>query len=155
MIDNDLPASGSRVEERRGHRAPPQEAKEKDRKELGVGLKYFSSDRTLFSPHRGIKRTGRTSNLGGDRRTPRWLQRRSSPPRRGNLTLPEVQPHCPLRPILLVLQLRDPLLSPHQKKESSPPCRRRLTFLAGESQIDLRRDSRSPLAVRFPTLLVR
>ena len=40
LIDNDPPASGSRVtaEERRQHRAPPQEAKEKDRKDLGVSL---------------------------------------------------------------------------------------------------------------------
>ena len=43
LIDNDPPASGSRVtaEERREHRAPLQETKEKDRKDLGVSLNFF------------------------------------------------------------------------------------------------------------------
>lgn len=79
-IDDDLPTKDPDVgvDEGRGHRTTPGEAKEeKDRKDPGVGFELLLTK--SFSFHRSVNRAGRTSKPGGDRLTLRWLQRRRSP----------------------------------------------------------------------------
>ena len=86
-IDEDFPTKDPDVgvDEGRGHRTSPGEAKEeKHRKDPGVGFELHLT-KSSFSFHRSVNRAGRTSKPGGDRRTLRWLQRRRLPLRRDSI----------------------------------------------------------------------
>lgn len=141
LLADDLPTNdpGAVDEEEHEDRAPPKE--DKDRKELGVGLELFSSDRIFFLLRRSIERAGRTLNVRGNSSVVKKLRRR-----RENLALPEVQPHYLFRPLplhLSVLQLQDPQTS-LRRVLCSPWVVRPSTFLIRWSKPNLLIDNDPP-----------